>query len=184
MFAALGFDNFLGGQLVGIVVENIVGGIHGLALSLDQAFRQAGDSHAHSSPAGLLPNLQNARGLPRDPLVKSTKVLSRQNGCPPSRAGGGPGSLEPKGGHMTPHSTKSALCHAFAQITLAAAVLLSLPATSFAGQGAVPGSEAAGRIVRKSCGILPQTVVVQSGTPQSTTSTSFVNVIGSGVSFT
>src|SRR5262249_24498258 len=35
-----------------------------------------------------------------------------------------------------------------------------------------------------SCGILPQTVVVQSGTPQSTTSTSFVNVIGSGVSFT
>jgi hypothetical protein len=46
VFPALGFDDFLRRQLVGGVVENFVGGIHGLALSLIRAFRQTARSGA------------------------------------------------------------------------------------------------------------------------------------------
>ena len=84
---------------------------------------------------------------------------------------------------MIPQSPPPTLCRVLSRIIFAAAVLLSLSTAAFAGQSEASGSKAVGSNLRKHCGKLSETEVAQNLTSQSTNSTSFVNVIGSGVSF-
>ena len=84
---------------------------------------------------------------------------------------------------MIPQSPPPTLCRVLSRIIFAAAVLLSLSTAVFAGQSEASGSKAVGSNLRKHCGKLSETEVAQNLTSQSTNSTSFVNVIGSGVSF-
>src|SRR5437762_12041054 len=116
-------------------------------------------------------------------MVRATSVFPGRMANRLHQAGGRPNLVRPKGDAVTPQFTSSALCRVLARIIFAAAVLLSSSTAGFAGQTEAPGSKAVGTNLRKNCGKLSETEFVQSNTAQSTNSTSFVNVVGSNVSF-